>query len=95
MWWWPATVVFLLSSVTFGCKVDSTGKQPLPNAVCGVINGTTAMKLFTTLDGLQPSWSTTKERVYEYVFGTFAVFVVFTAILVWGATRQTASNEKN
>jgi hypothetical protein len=95
MWWWPATVMSLLLVSLLGARWIQRASNRSPMQFVASVNGTTAMKLFTTLGWLTAFLVNNEESRYEYVFGTFAVFVLFTAILVWGATRQSASNEKN
>lgn len=94
-WWWPATVASLLLVSLLGARWIHRASNRSPMQFVASVNGTTAMKLFTTLGWLTAFLVNNEELRYEYVFGTFAVFVLFTAIVVWGATRQTASNEKN
>ena len=95
VWWWPATVASLLAVSLLGARWIRRASHRSPMQFVAAVNGTTAMKLFTTLGWLTAFLVNNEELRYEYVFGTFAVFVLFTAILVWGATRQTGSNEKN
>ena len=94
-WWWPATVLSLGFFAALGVGWIQRASTRSPMQFVAAVNGTTAMKLFAALGWLTAFLVNNEESRHEYVFGTFAVFVLFTAILVWGATRQTASNEKN
>ena len=59
------------------------------------VNGTTALKLFTTLGWLTAYLVTQQEGRHEFVFGAFGVFVLDTVVLVVGATMSTGQIEKN
>ena len=59
------------------------------------VNGTTALKLFTTLGWLTAYLATQQVGRHEFAFGAFGVFVLDTVVLVVGATMSTGQIEKN
>lgn len=59
------------------------------------VNGTTAMKLFTTLGWLTAFLVFEREARYEFVFGAFGVFVAYTVVLVWATVGSSDQNQKN
>lgn len=94
-WWWPATVLSLGFFAALGVGWIQRASTRSPMQFVAAVNGTTAMKLFAALGWLTAFLVTHEEGRLEYVFSTFAVFVVDTAILVVSTTRTPTQNEKN
>lgn len=94
-WWWPATVLSIGFFAALGVGWIQRASARSPMQFVAAVNGTTAMKLFAALGWLTAFLVTHEEGRLEYVFSTFAVFVVDTVILVVSTTRTPAQNEKN
>ena len=95
MWWWYATIGSLALVAGVGLQWIRKAAQKSSMQFVAAVNGTTALKLFTTLGWLTAYLVTQKEGRHEFVFGAFAVFVLDTVILVVGATMSTSKIEKN
>ena len=59
------------------------------------VNGTTALKLFTTLGWLTAYLVTQQEGRHEFVFGAFGVFVLYTVVIVASMMAHGDQNQKN
>lgn len=94
-WWWPATVLSLGLLAALGVGWIQRASDRSPMQFVAAVNGTTAMKLFAALGWLTAYLVTHEEGRLEFVFSTFAVFVLDTVILVVSTTRTPAQNEKN
>ena len=94
-WWWPMTVGSLMLVSLIGALWIHRSSKRSPMQFVAAVNGTTALKLFTAIGWIVAFLVNNEEGRYEYAFGTFGVFVVFTVVLVWGALRQTTTGKKN
>ena len=95
MWWWYATVGSLALAAGVGLQWIRRAAQKSSMQFVAAVNGTTALKLFTTLVWLTAYMVTQQEGRHEFVFGAFGVFVLDTVVLVVGATMSTSQIEKN
>ena len=95
MWWWYATVGSLALVAGLGLQWIRKAAQKSSMQFVAAVNGTTALKLFTTLGWLTAYLVTQQEGRHEFVFGAFGVFVLDTVVLVVGATMSTGQIEKN
>lgn len=95
MWWWYATIGSLALVAGVGLQWIRKAAQKSSMQFVAAVNGTTALKLFTTLGWLTAYLVTQQEGRHEFVFGAFAVFVLDTVVLVVGATMSTSQIEKN
>ena len=95
MWWWYATVGSLALVAGLGLQWIRRAAQKSSMQFVAAVNGTTALKLFTTLGWLTAYLVTQQEGRHEFVFGAFGVFVLDTVVLVVGATMSTGQIEKN
>ena len=95
MWWWYATIGSLAVVAGVGLQWIRKAAQKSSMQFVAAVNGTTALKLFTTLGWLTAYLVTQQEGRHEFVFGAFTVFVLDTVILVVGATMSTSQIEKN
>ena len=94
-WWWYATVGSLALVAGVGLQWIRKAAQKSSMQFVAAVNGTTALKLFTTLGWLTAYLVTQQEGRHEFVFGAFGVFVLDTVVLVVAATMSTGQIEKN
>ena len=95
VWWWYATVGSLALVAGVGLQWIRKAAQKSSMQFVAAVNGTTALKLFTTLGWLTAYLVTQQEGRHEFVFGAFGVFVMDTVVLVVAATMSTGQIEKN
>ena len=95
VWWWYATVGSLALAAGVGLQWIRKAAQKSSMQFVAAVNGTTALKLFTTLGWLTAYLVTQQEGRHEFVFGAFGVFVLDTVVLVVAATMSTGQIEKN
>lgn len=95
VWWWYATVGSLALVAGAGLQWIRKAAQKSSMQFVAAVNGTTALKLFTTLGWLTAYLVTQQEGRHEFVFGAFGVFVLDTVVLVVAATMSTGQIEKN
>ena len=95
VWWWYATVGSLALVAGVGLQWIRKAAQKSSMQFVSAVNGTTALKLFTTLGWLTAYLVTQQEGRHEFVFGAFGVFVLDTVVLVVAATMSTGQIEKN
>ena len=95
VWWWYATVVSLGLVAGLGLRWIRKAAQRSSMQFVASVNGTTALKLFTTLGWLTAYLVTQQEGRHEFVFASFGVFVIDTVVLVVAATMSTGQIEKN
>ena len=95
VWWWYATVGSLALVAGVGLQWIRKAAQKSSMQFVAAVNGTTALKLFTTLGWLTAYLVTQQEGRHEFVFGAFGVFVLDTVVLVVAATMSTSQIEKN
>ena len=95
VWWWYATVGSLALVAGLGLQWIRKAAQKSSMQFVAAVNGTTALKLFTTLGWLTAYLVTQQEGRHEFVFGAFGVFVLDTVVLVVAATMSTGQIEKN
>ena len=93
--WWYATVGSLALVAGLGLQWIRKAAQKSSMQFVAAVNGTTALKLFTTLGWLTAYLVTQQEGRHEFVFGAFGVFVLDTVVLVVAATMSTGQIEKN
>jgi len=89
VWWWYATVGSLALVAGVGLQWIRKAAQKSSMQFVAAVNGTTALKLFTTLGWLTAYLVTQQEGRHEFVFGAFGVFVLDTVVLVVAATMST------
>ena len=75
VWWWYATVVSLALVAGVGLRWIRRRPKRSSMQFVAAVNGTTALKLFTTLGWLTAYLVTQQEGRHEFVFGAFGVFV--------------------
>ena len=95
VWWWYATVVSLGVVAGLGLRWIRRAAQRSSMQFVASVNGTTALKLFTTLGWLTAYLVTQQEGRHEFVFASFGVFVMDTVVLVVAATMSPGQIEKN
>lgn len=95
LWWWYATACSLGLVAGVGLRWIRKAAKRSSMQFVAAVNGTTALKLFTTLGWLTAFLVTQQEGRHEFVFGAFGVFVLDTVVLVVGATMSTSQIEKN
>ena len=95
LWWWPATVLSLGGVAALGLNWVRNAGSRSPMQFVAAVNGTTAMKLFTTLGWLTAFLVFQQEARYQFVFGAFGVFVAYTVVLVWATVGSSDQNQKN
>ena len=95
VWWWYAMVGSLALAAGVGLQWIRKAAQRSSMQFVAAVNGTTAIKLFTTLGWLTAYLVTQQEGRHEFVFGAFVVFVLDTVVLVVGSTMSTGQIEKN
>lgn len=95
VWWWYATVGSLALVAGVGLQWIRKAAQKSSMQFVAAVNGTTALKLFTTLGWLTAYLVTQQVGRHEFVFGAFGVFVLDTVVLVVAATMSTGQIEKN
>ena len=95
LWWWPATVLSLAAAAMLGLNWirKASGKSPMQ--FVAAVNGTTAIKLFTTLGWLSAFLVSNEEARVEFVFAAFGVFVLYTTVIVAATAGSGDQNQKN
>ena len=95
LWWWPATVLSLAAAAMLGLNWirKASGKSPMQ--FVAAVNGTTAIKLFTTLGWLSAFLVSNEEARVEFVFAAFGVFVLYTTVIVAATAGSRDQNQKN
>ena len=95
LWWWPATVLSLAAAAALGLNWIRKASDKSPMQFVAAVNGTTAMKLFTTLGWLTTFLVSNEEARLEFVFGAFGVFVLYTVVIVAATVGPGDQNQKN
>ena len=95
LWWWPATVLSLAAAAMLGLNWIRKASDKTPMHFVAAVNGSTAMKLFTTLGWLSAFLVSNEEARLEFVFAAFGVFVLYTVVVVAAMVGSEDQNEKN
>ena len=95
LWWWPATVLSLAVAAALGLNWIRKASDKSPMQFVAAVNGTTAMKLFTTLGWLTAFLVSNEEARLEFVFGAFGVFVLYTVVIVAATVGSGDQKQKN
>ena len=95
VWWWYATVGSLALVAGVGLQWIRKAAQKSSMQFVAAVNGTTALKLFTTLGWLTAYLVTQQEGRHEFVFGAFGVFVLYTVVIVASMMAHGDQNQKN
>ena len=95
LWWWPATVLSLAASAALGLNWIRKASDKSPMQFVAAVNGTTALKLFTTLGWLSAFLVSNEEARVEFVFAAFGVFVLYTTVIVAATAGSGDQNQKN
>ena len=95
LWWWPATVLSLATSAALGLNWIRKASDKSPMQFVAAVNGTTALKLFTTLGWLSAFLVSNEEARVEFVFAAFGVFVLYTTVIVAATAGSGDQNQKN
>jgi len=95
LWWWPATVLSLAVAASLGLNWIRKTSDKSPMQFVAAVNGTTAMKLFTTLGWLTAFLVSNDEARLEFVFAAFGVFVLYTVVIVTATVGAGDQNQKN
>ena len=95
LWWWPATVLSLATSAALGLNWIRKASDKSPMQFVAAVNGTTALKLFTTLGWLSAFLVSNEEAKVEFVFAAFGVFVLYTTVIVAATAGSGDQNQKN
>ena len=95
LWWWPATVLSLAVAASLGLNWIRKASDRSPMQFVAAVNGTTAMKLFTTLGWLTAFLVSNEEARLEFVFGAFGVFVLYTVVIVAATVVSGDQKQKN
>ena len=95
LWWWPATVLSLAVAAAFGLNWIRKASDKSPMQFVAAVNGTTAMKLFTTLGWLTAFLVSKEDARLEFVFGAFGVFVLYTVVIVAATVGSGDQKQKN
>lgn len=95
LWWWPATVLSLGVVAALGLNWMRQASDKSPMQFVAAVNGTTAMKLFTTLGWLTAFLVSNEEARLEFVFAAFGVFVLYTVVIVAATVGSGSQNQKN
>ena len=95
LWWWPATVLSQGVAAALGLNWIRKASDKSPMQFVAAVNGTTAMKLFTTLGWLTAFLVSNEEARLEFVFAAFAVFVLYTVVIVAATVGSGDQNQKN
>ena len=95
LWWWPATVLSLGVAAALGLNWIRKASDKSPMQFVAAVNGTTAMKLFTTLGWLTAFLVSNEEARLEFVFAAFGVFVLYTVVIVAATVGSGDQNQKN
>ena len=95
LWWWPATVLSLGVVAALGLSWMRNASDKSPMQFVAAVNGTTAMKLFTTLGWLTAFLVSNEEARLEFVFAAFGVFVLYTVVIVAATVGSGDQNQKN
>ena len=95
LWWWPATVISLAVAAALGLNWIRKASDKSPMQFVAAVNGTTAMKLFTTLGWLTAFLVFNEEARLEFVFAAFGVFLLYTVVIVATTVGSGDQNQKN
>ena len=95
VWWWHATVCSLGVAAGLGLRWIRNAAKRSSMQFVAAVNGTTALKFFTTLGWLTAYLVTQQEGRYEFVFGAFGVFVLYTVVIVASVMAHGDQNQKN
>ncbi|MDA9756054.1 hypothetical protein N9V29_03705 [Flavobacteriales bacterium] len=95
VWWWYATVCSLGVVAGLGLRWIRNAAKRSSMQFVAAVNGTTALKLFTTLGWLTAYLVTQQEGRHEFVFGAFGVFVLYTVVIVASMMAHGDQNQKN
>jgi len=95
LWWWPATVLSLAVAAALGLNWIRKASDKSPMQFVAAVNGTTAMKLFTTLGWLTAFLVFNEEARLEFVFAAFGVFLLYTVVIVATTVGSGDQNQKN
>ena len=95
LWWWPATVLSLAAVAMLGLNWIRKASDKSPMQFVAAVNGTTALKLFTTLGWLSAFLVSNEEARVEFVFAAFGVFVLYTTVIVAATAGSGDQNQKN
>ena len=95
LWWWPATVLSLGGVAALGLNWVRNASSRSPMQFVAAVNGTTAMKLFTTLGWLTAFLVSNEEARLEFVFAAFGVFVLYTVVIVAATAGSGDQKQKN
>ena len=76
-------------------ELDSQASDKSPMQFVAAVNGTTALKLFTTLGWLSAFLVSNEEARVEFVFAAFGVFVLYTTVIVAATAGSGDQNQKN
>ena len=95
LWWWPATVLSLAAAAMLGLNWIRKASDKSPMQFVAAVNGTTALKLFTTLGWLSAFLVSNEEARVEFVFAAFGVFVLYTTVIVAATAGSGDQNQKN
>jgi len=95
LWWWPATVLSLATAALIGLNWIRKASDKSPMQFVAAVNGTTAMKLFTTLGWLTAFLVSNDEARLEFVFAAFGVFVLYTVVIVAATVGSGDQKQKN
>ena len=95
LWWWPATVLSLGGVAALGLNWVRNASSRSPMQFVAAVNGTTAMKLFTTLGWLTAFLVSNEEARLEFVFAAFGVFVLYTVVIVAATAGSGDQTQKN
>ena len=95
LWWWYATACSLGLVAGIGLRWIRKAAKRSSMQFVAAVNGTTALKLFTTLGWLTAYLVTQQEGRHEFVFGAFGVFVLYTVVIVASMMAHGDQNQKN
>ena len=95
LWWWPATVLSLAVAASLGLNWIRKASDRSPMQFVAAVNGTTAMKLFTTLGWLTAFLVSNEEARLEFVFAAFGAFVLYTLVIVAATVGSGDQKQKN
>ena len=88
-------MISLAVAAALGLNWIRKASNKSPMQFVAAVNGTTAMKLFTTLGWLTAYLVSNEEARLEFVFGAFGVFVLYTAVIVAATVGSEDQKQKN
>ena len=94
VWWWPATSLSLVAVSLLGFRWMTSSRDGSPMQFVNAVNGTTALKLFTSLGWITAYLVTQETAKKEFAFSTFAVFLVCTVSLAVFGVQTARENKK-